>query len=309
MITILGTGQVGKAILDELIQLQIKTKILLVNQHGKVNFELPKDIDILATDVTKPESLVEIFQKSEIVFSCTDVPYQLWSVFYPALSVAMINGLKASSAKLVFADNMYSYGNHKGQVMHEEMNHNAETRKGKIRAELIRNFERYDVSERVAIVKSSDFIGPNITKGLFGLDFLTNIYKNKTVYLPIDAHLPHHFTYIKDFAKAMVMVAFDTSGYNQLWHVPNCKAISQNDWINLFGKEAGKKIKYRVIPKFVINFVGIFNSSVCELTELSYQFEYEYLVNAQKFIEHYKDISTSPNEIVEQTINWFKKTR
>lgn len=305
MITILGTGQVGRAILD---QLQIKmsnAKILLVNKSGNVSFNLPIGTEILGADVTIPENLISIFQKSDIVFSCTDVPYQSWGNFYPLLSKAMVEGLKHSNARLVFADNMYSYGNLKGELIHEDLPHTAKTVKGKIRAELIENFYTSRVNDRVAIVKSSDFIGPRIEKGVFGTDFLKSIFHNKTVYLPSSATLPHHFTFIEDFAKAMVLVAFEPEAFNEIWHVPNSKAISQHEWVKIFEQEAGMSIKFQTIPKLILKLVGLFNPFVKELKELSYQFEYPYIVDAQKFINRFGDISTSHEIITKKTIQWY----
>lgn len=305
MITILGTGQVGRAILD---QIKIKTpndKILLVNKSGRVSFNLPIGTEVLGTNVTIPEKLISIFQNSDIVFSCTDVPYQFWGEFYPLLSKSMVEGLKHSNARLVFADHMYSYGNIKGEFLHENLPHLAKTVKGKIRAEVIDNFYKSGVNDRVAIVKSSDFIGPRIEKGVFGTDFLKSIYYNKTVYLPSNTTLPHHFTFIEDFSKALVLVAFEPNAFNEIWHVPNAKAISQNEWVKIFEHETGLKIKFQSIHKSIIKLVGLFNPFVRELNELSYQFEYPYLVDAQKFINQFGDISTQPSEIVHKTINWF----
>lgn len=305
MITILGTGQVGRAILDQLQIVKPGSEILLVNKSGKTEFDLPSGTSIQGMDATNSENLINIFRKSELVFSCTDVPYQFWSKFYPLLSSATVEGLKHSHAKLVFADNMYSYGNLKGKLIHEGLSHNAHTHKGKIRAALIKNFELNAVNDRVVIVKAADFIGPRIEKGVFGVDFLKNIYRNKTVNLPGKTVIPHHFTFIEDFAKAMVMVAFEPDAYNQIWHVPNAPAIAQNEWIELFIQQTGLRIKYRSIPKFAVGLVGLFDPFVKELKELSYQFEYPYLVDAQKFIAKFGDISTPPEVIVRKTVEWF----
>lgn len=305
MITILGTGQVGRAILEQLVSTKPQCEILLVNKSGMLDFDVPARIATQRIDATNSHHLIELFNKSEVVFSCTDVPYQFWNKFYPSLSTAMVDGLKHSKAKLVVADNMYSYGNLKGKQIHEELPHNAKTKKGSIRANLIKNFESNGINERVAIVKSSDFIGPRIEKGVFGIDFLNRIYKNKTINLPGNTIHPHHFTFIEDFAKALVIVAFEPSAYNQIWHVPNAPAISQSDWIELFIQNTGLKINYRSIPKLVIQTVGLFNPFVKELQELSYQFEYPYLIDSKKFIVRFGDISTPHPDIVRKTIQWY----
>lgn len=308
MIVILGTGQVGSAVFYQIQNVMPETEVLLVNRSGKVDFKIPASTKVIGLDVTVTQNLIEVFAKAELVFSCTDVPYSDWGSFYPDLTRSMIAGLKHSNAKLVFADNMYSYGNLKGKLIHEGLSHFAKTKKGKIRADLIRELNQSGFANRIVIVKSSDFTGPGIVKGLFGVDFLHQVYGQKKVNLPGMVTLPHHFTFISDFAKAMVIVGMDREAFGQIWHVPNAPAVSQTEWLRLFSQHTGIAIRYRTIPKMVIRVVGLFNSFVKELLELAYQFEFPYLIQSQKFIAKYGDISTPLEEQVIQTIAWYKST-
>lgn len=205
----------------------------------------------------------------------------------------------------MFADNMYSYGNWRGNVLTEDLLHNAQTEKGKIRAAVIHKFANSPINERVTIVKSSDFIGMRIVKGIFGVGFLNDIFANKTVNLFGNPKLPHHFSFINDFAKAMLLVAFENDTYNTIWHVPNAPAITPFDWLRLFEQSTSLNIKHRTVPKLAIQLLGLFNPFIKELSELSYQFEYPYLIDSSKFIKRFGDISTKPEVIVQQTIEWY----
>ncbi|MDX1905454.1 MAG: NAD-dependent epimerase/dehydratase family protein [Bacteroidia bacterium] len=309
MIVILGTGQVGRAVLDQLQGTNPGTEILLVSKSGKAPFDLPPGTRIVGADATRPDSLIALFESADRVFSCTDVPYTAWSTFYPALAVAMTEGLRHTKAKLVFADNLYSYGNLKGQPIHEGLSHSAHTRKGRIRAELLARFGQQGVDDRVAVVKSSDFIGPRIEKGLFGVDFLRALHRGQTVNLPGNLRLPHHFTFIEDFARAMVRVGLAEDAFQQTWHVPNAPAISPEAWVALFEQQTGRRIRYRAIPKLAVTAAGLFNAFVRELDELSYQFEYPYVVNSDKFIARFGDISTPHEKVVQETLRWFDAQR
>ena len=307
MKTILGTGQLGLAIMQLLLEKNPNENILLVNRTGKLNISIPQNVQVTAADVTSKTDMVTIARKSDLIFSCTDMPYDQWAHFYPATANALAYALSETNAKLVFADNLYSYGNVMGAAMNEQMPHSATTKKGKIRAGVINTLlysgEPYNC--RVAFVKAADFIGPRIHKGIFGTDFLDRIYNEKRVMLFGNIDLPHTFTYINDFAAAMINVGTANDSFGQLWHVPNAPALSLDKWVHLFEVIADKKIKKLVTPKFIIRIAGLFNSFIKELYEMAYQFEYPYLVNHDKYVSRFGNHITYPSDIVKETVEWY----
>jgi nucleoside-diphosphate-sugar epimerase len=121
--------------------------------------------------------------------------------------------------------------------------------------------------------------------------------------------LPHTFTYISDFAQAIVNVGNAADAFGQLWHAPNATAVSIDKWIHLFQLFTGEKVEIKVLPKFVVRIAGIFNSLIREFYELAYQFEYPYLVDHSKYTNRFGDHSTSPSVIVKETVQWYKKTK
>ena len=311
MKTILGTGQSGLAIMQLLLDKNPDEKILLVNRSGKLDLSIPQNVEVTAVDVTSTKDMEAIASKSEIIFSCTDMPYDKWADFYPATANALVYALSKTNAKLVFADNMYSYGNVAGKEMNEEMPHAAKTKKGKIRAGVINTLllSGQEFNNRVAFVKASDFIGPRIHKGLFGKDFLDNVYNGKTVRLFGNIALPHTFTYINDFATAMINVGSANDTFGQIWHVPNAPALSLDKWLHLFEVVTNKSIKKSVTPKFVIRIAGLFYSFIRELYEMAYQFENPYLVNHDKYVSRFGNHGTYPSAIVKQTVEWYLSTQ
>jgi len=307
MKTILGTGQLGLAIMQLLLDKNPDEKILLVNRTGKLNIPIPQNVQVTAADVTSKTDMAAIARRSDLIFSCTDMPYDKWADFYPATANALAYALSETNAKLVFADNLYSYGNVAGKEMNEQMPHSAKTKKGKIRAGVINTllYSGEPFNNRVAFVKAADFIGPRIHKGIFGTDFLHSVYNGKTVRLFGNIALPHTFTYINDFAVAMINVGAANDAFGQLWHVPNAPALSLDKWVHLFEVVTNKRIKKTVTPKFVIRIAGLFNSFIKELYEMAYQFEYPYLVNHDKYVSRFGNHITYPSDIVKETVEWY----
>jgi len=307
MKTILGTGQLGLAIMQLLLDKNPNENILLVNRTGKLNISIPQNVQVTAADVTSKTDMVTIARKSDLIFSCTDMPYDKWIAFYPATATALAYALSQTNAKLVFADNLYSYGNVMGIEMNEQMPHSAKTKKGKIRAGVINTllYAGDDFNNRVAFVKAADFIGPRIHKGIFGKDFLDNVYNENTLRLFGNIDLPHTFTYINDFAAAMINIGIANDAFGQIWHVPNAPALSLDKWLHLFEVVTNKRVKKTVTPKFVIKIAGLFNSFIKELYEMAYQFEYPYLVNHDKYVSRFGNHITSPSDIVKETVEWY----
>jgi nucleoside-diphosphate-sugar epimerase len=311
MKTILGTGQLGLAIMQLLLDRNPDEDILLVNRTGKLDISIPQNVEVTAGDATSKTDMKAIAGRSDVIFICTDMPYDKWADFYPATATALAYALSETNARLVFADNLYSYGNVMGKEMNEQMPHTAKTKKGKIRAGVINTllYSGNAFNDRVAFVKAADFIGPHIHKGIFGTDFLHSVYNGKTVRLFGNIVLPHTFTYIKDFAAAMINVGIANDTFGQIWHVPNAPALSLDKWVHLFEVISNKRIKKAVTPKFVIRLAGLFNSFIKELYEMAYQFEYPYLVNHDKYVSRFGNHSTYPSDIVKETIEWYKSTQ
>lgn len=311
MKTILGTGQSGLAVMQVLIDKNPDEQILLVNRTGKLNTVLSKNVQLIAADVTSVIDMVAIANKSELIFSCTDVPYQHWKDFYPAMAMALAQALRKTNARLVFADNLYSYGNVLGKELHEAMPHVAKTKKGRIRATVIQTLlsSGDEFNSRVAFVKAADLIGPNIHKGLFGNDFLQRVYEGKALQLFGKVSLPHTFTYINDFATAMVNVAAAPDAFGQIWHVPNAPGLSVDKWAHLFEIITEKPVKKTVLPKFLVWVAGFSNAFTSELYEMAYQFEYPYLVNHDKYVKRFGNHAGYPSDIVKATVQWYRSVQ
>ncbi len=307
MKAIIGTGQLGLAIMDALLSDNPNEDILLVNRTGKLQILLPANVQLMAADATNKHEAEFIFRDADVVFSCTDVPYQMWKTFYPAITSAMTYALNKTNARLVFADNMYSYGNVLGIPMVESMPHTAKTKKGKIRAAVIQAllYSAEPFSARVAIVKAADFIGPRIHKGIFGTDFLHKLYNDKAINLFGDSEFGHTFTYIHDFARAIVNVSNAPDASGQIWHAPNARAISPTAWIKLFEHQSGKNAMVKHMPKALVRIAGLFNTLARELYELAYQFENPYLVDHERYIARFGNHSTDHETIVAETISWY----
>jgi nucleoside-diphosphate-sugar epimerase len=227
------------------------------------------------------------------------------------MASALFYALKKTNTKLVYADNMYSYGNLNGNEFIETLENKALTKKGIIRSRVVHTLLHDDpaVNKKVAIVKAADFIGNGIHKGIFSSDFIDRLYNNKTISLYGNLHLPHSFTNINDFAKAMINISQSDDAFGQVWHAPNSTTLSISEWITLFELETGRKANIISVPKVIIFLLGIVNKNIKELYELGYQFEYPYLVNNKKYTDKFGMHFTANTQSVKQAVDHYWKNK
>ena len=135
MQTILGsTGIIGKEMAKELHRSYTKD-IRLVSRNPKpVN-----DTDqLVKADLLNRDQVFEAVKGSEIVYLTAGIQYsaKIWAEQWPVIMRNVVDACLAEKAKLVFFDNVYSYGKADGW-MTEETPYNPCSKKGKIRLGVI----------------------------------------------------------------------------------------------------------------------------------------------------------------------------
>ena len=242
MKTILGTGPIGIAVMETLLESNPKEQIILVNSTGKIERNLPETAGIIAADVTSKIDMTRIALHSEVIFSCTEDPWR--ESFYLESSSALAYALSQTNAKLVFADNLFSYSN----------------TPLKTRTLAIETFLNLgiDFHERVAFVIASNVIGPGQPYGIFGADFLSKLFSGRPVMFFGRINVVHPFTFMHDFARAIVKVGSAPDAFGEIWHVPSAPAMSLDKWIHLFEVNANRKVMRIVLPKMFVRVAGHF---------------------------------------------------
>ncbi|MCA9919046.1 MAG: NAD-dependent epimerase/dehydratase family protein, partial [Anaerolineales bacterium] len=270
---ILGTGQLGLAVMDALVAAGKPVKV--VNRSGRVNEQLPAGVTLETADLTNPAEVARVTTGADIVFFCVQPAYHQWPEKFPPLAASIIEGVSRSGAKLVFGDNLYMYGPTNGRPIHDDLPYAAETRKGKARAQvaniLLAAHEAGQVP--VTIGRASDFYGPRVTDSMAGAMLFEAALKGKTVNATGNLNLPHTLTYIRDFARALVILGENEQAYGRTWHVPSAETITQNQFIRLVEAEIGQPIKVRPAGKIILRIVGLFNPAAGEVVEMMYEFE------------------------------------
>lgn len=304
---ILGAGQLGLAIMDELASQGQPVK--LVNRSGAVDEPLPETVTVAAADVTDPKQVAAVCAGAEIVFFCAQPPYNKWPELFHHLAGTVVEGVSRAEARLIFGSNVYMYGPTGGKPIEETLPYAAQTRKGRARAQvaqmLLDAHRRGEV--QVVIGRAADFYGPRVVASMAGEMLFGAALEGKTVNLPGDIDLPHTLTYIRDFARALVTLSQHEEAYGKAWHVPSAETITTRHFIHLLESELGRPVQVRAAGKNMMRAIGLFNPDVREVVEMMYEFEEPFVIDHSRFVAEFGNGVTPHAQAIKETLTWYEE--
>jgi nucleoside-diphosphate-sugar epimerase len=274
------------------------------------NVDLPQGVELAIGGATNPSFTREVCQGAEVIYHCAGpkYSYKAWVQDFPPLQQGILAGAIASGAQLIYGDSLYGYGK-VNAPMREDMPYAAHTNKGKLRAELAETLMSAHRAgkARVAIARSSDFYGEGVLNSVFGDRVFIPAMQGKTAEAIGNLDLLHSYTYIADFAKAMIILGEREESLGQVWHVPNAQTITTREMLNILFEELGTNPKMNGMGKLMMRIGGFFIPEAAETVEMMYQFENPFIVDSSKFVKTFGDIATPHREAIRQTIAWYQQ--
>lgn len=303
---IFGTGAIGRAIAAELIG-RGKT-VRMLNRSGKLA-EAPAGVELCAADLYDAAQVREITQGAAVVYQSAQPAYFQWPEKFPALQAAIIEGLTDSGTKLVLVENLYMYGETNGIPMTEAMPYNAQTRKGKTRGEMSKAaFAAHAAGKlRVTAGRGADFFGPWGLSSTLGERAIPPLLRGKPASLVGNIDLPHTYTFVNDFGRALVVLGERDEADGQAWHVPNdTPRVTQRQMVDLLAEAAGVEAKTSAMGKWMMMLGGLFIPEARESVEMMYQFEQPFIVDSSRFEQTFGMKASPLKEAIQQTVAWYK---
>ena len=304
---IFGNGAIGRAIANELIRRNKQVRV--VNRTGNM-LNPPAGIELVAADLYHPSEVRSVSKDAVVVYQCAQPAYYEWPQKFPPLQASIIEGLTGGTAKLVLVENMYMYGDTNGKILKEDLPYAAQTRKGRTRAKLSRAaLEAHQQGKlRVTIGRASDYFGPWGTSSAMGDRVFPPLLKGKSAQVGGRLDVPHTYTYVPDFGKALVILGEKGEADGQAWHVPNdMPAITQGEFIRRFCEEAGVEPKISTMGKFMMSIGGLFIPEARESVEMMYEFEKPFVVDSSKFEKTFGMKATPLPVALRETAAWYKQ--
>lgn len=301
---IFGTGPLGMAIMEALVTQG--DNVRMINRSGKA--DVPQGVEIIASDAYDANNTKAVCRDADLVYQCAQPSYTQWPEKFPPLQASILEGVAASDAVFVACENLYMYGEVDGPI-HEDLPYAAHTRKGKTRAEMAKAWQAAHQRGEIrgVSVRASDFYGPRVLGSTLGDRIFPAILQGKSANLAGDIDLPHTYTFIRDFAKAMILVGANEDTWGQVWHAPNAPTLSTRQVVELAFKVAGQLPKMSTMGKMMMRIGGLFIPEAREMVEMMYEFEQPFVVDDSKFIQRFGNIATPLEDGLRETLDWYRE--
>ncbi len=301
---VLGTGPLARSTVESLIA--GGKDVSLVSRSGAMK-STPSQATVVAADLLDRAAAGRACTGAEAIYFCAQPPYHQWPQFFPALQAAAIDVAADVGAKLIVAENLYSYGE-TAEVLKETTPVRPTSVKGRVRAEMHDTLMQAHAAGRIktAVARGSSFFGPWVDASSVGSRPLRALLRGKPVEVIGNPDMPHTVTYVRDFGAALALLGSDPRGIGEVWHVPNAPAVTTRRFFEIAGLVAEKPVRLRKLGLFQLRIAGLFMPAAKELIEMIYEFEKPYLVDHSKFTATFGDVSTPLEAAIAQTLDWLR---
>jgi len=250
-------------------------------------------------DLLNYAELLEAAKGSSVIYLCAGLVYDkdIWKQQWPVIMQNAINVAKETQARLIFFDNVYSYGLVDGP-MTESTAYNPCSVKGEVRAGIATKLmdETKAGNIKATIARAADFYGTDNLMGFLDIMALDKYAKKQKAQWIGNVKKLHNFSYIPDMGKGMYLLGQTPESDNQIWHMPTASALTGLQFIEMTAIVYGTEPKYFAIKKFMMQLFGLFNKPVAELVEMYYQYDHDYIFDSSKFEKAFNFKPTSYEE-------------
>jgi nucleoside-diphosphate-sugar epimerase len=301
---IFGTGPLGKWTARELISMGKRVRV--INRSGTAS-DLPASVEIVKGDAYDQRQTRELTAGAAAVYQCAQPAYYDWADKFMALQTSVLEAAAVNNAKLIVAENLYSYGDTNGQPMTESTPYNAHTRKGKVRQAMTEAlFAAHRAGKvRAASARGSDFFGPD--EPINGELIFQPAVEGKRVNAMGRLDKLHTFTYVADFGKLLATLGTRDEALGQAWHVPSSAAVTQGQLIEIMAEEVGHPLKTMVGTTPILWVLGLRNPNVRELVEMMYEWNKPFIMDSSKAERAFGLTATPLRQAVRETLAWVRE--
>jgi nucleoside-diphosphate-sugar epimerase len=301
---VFGTGQVGNALSAQLFSLGLPVRA--VSRHRPST--LVEGVDWRAADVTDSEAAIDAAKGASVVYQCLNAPYTEWPKSFPPLQRGVLSAAEHNDSLMVTLENLYAYGPTHGRPMTEDLPLAATTVKGRTRAAMTQELLSAADAGRVqiAIGRASDFFGAGVTETTMGARVFANAVAGKRADFLGNPDLPHTYSYVADIAVGLATLGTDARAVGQVWHLPGPETVTTRALLHLVAGEVGHPVAVRSVPKLVLRALGVFNPTMRELVEMTYEFDKPFVLDTTKFESTFGASGTPLTAAVTETVRWYQ---
>ncbi|HEX8403052.1 MAG TPA: NAD-dependent epimerase/dehydratase family protein [Duganella sp.] len=224
-----------------------------------------------ACDASDAAQLAALIDGPTVLYVCAAPAYWQWQTQFPAMAEGIAAAVAGKQVRIVLADNVYGYGQCESAFQEGSPSEPC-SRKGRVRQQVAERLMRLDGQGRVrvAVVRAATFFGPGVEQSSVGKSVFASALSGKPTYIIGDPNTAHAFTYVPDFAAAMVRVGADEEAFGRHWHAPSHSGASLRQFLDQIAVHGGQPVKLRTAGPLMMRMLGVFNPAMRELIEMLY---------------------------------------
>ena len=192
--------------------------------------------------------------------------------------------------------------------MTEDLPLAATTVKGRTRAamtqELLAAAEAGRV--RIAIGRASDFFGAGATESSLGERVFGNAVAGKRADFIGNPDLPHTYSYVPDIAAGLATLGTDERAIGGVWHLPGPETVTTRAAARARRRRRRAPGRRSLLPKLAVRALGLFNPTMRELVELSYEFDEPFVLDTTKYESTFGTDGTPLATAITATVAWYR---
>lgn len=295
---VLGSGPVGRAVAAELLR-HDGTRVRIVSRSGRS----VEGAEAVAADLSNFKATTDACKDAATVTFAAAPAYTRWTKDFPALQDAAIHAASKTGAVLVAVENLYGYG--KTGTMRESDPFAATTRKGRVRAAMSERLMAVHQAGgvRATAVRASDLFGPTMGISALGERVWPQLMAGKPIGWIGDPDLPHTFTYLPDFACALVRAGAEPNAWGRTWHAPSPPDQTAREVLDhAAGLLGHPPPRIRLLPGSILRGMALVSPLMREVAEMAYQFEAPFFMDASAWSVTFKDTPTDWNDALQATL-------
>jgi nucleoside-diphosphate-sugar epimerase len=118
--------------------------------------------------------------------------------------------------------------------------------------------------------------------------------------------LPHTYSYIPDIATGLATLGTDGRAVGEVWHLPGPETVTTRELLELVAGDVGHSVGVRSLPKLAVRALGLFNPTIRELVELSYEFDQPFVLDTTKYQSAFATTGTPLAAAITATVAWYQ---
>lgn len=294
MQTILGANGIIGEELAKNLRKDYTSQIRLVGRNPQ---KVHPDDQPFKADLLVKEEVEGAIQGSKIAFLTVGLPYQseIWLRDWVKILKNVTEACIKQGVNLVYFDNTYAYPQD-SIIQKEDTPLTSEGKKGtakKMAAEVLLKA----ISEgkiKAAICRAPEFYGPGKTKGITNTTVFENLKNGNVPKVFLRDDVKRTLIYTPDAAKAMALIGNTDDAYGQTWHLPcDDNRLTYSEFMGEISNQLGRKIKYSVLGKFLLNVLSFINGNIKETLELLPRYEIDNIFDSSKFKKRFPDFKVT----------------